>query len=294
MNTLHELKSVFGYSYRLFKLVWSKYRRLLSISAVVIVLVSCLPFLQNYAVGELLNKLVRLAGTGKFGSELSALLVLVLVAGSAFVACSVGQYFLRSVLYKELFQSLAVLIHRKVAELDIPTHENPQRKNLITKVQENAMWRAPDFVQRMMFLTQNTLECIIATAVFINADWIIGSMIFASMIPRLIVEVHYNHALWKVETGVAETRRKFWHTRWFLVDVRALTEVKLFQNVRYFVDLLGDQLGEIKDREIEVERRNLRNQLLTLIVSEGASILAIIAFVNRVIEGTLEVGSLAF
>jgi ATP-binding cassette subfamily B protein len=294
MNRFKAKESLFGDTVHLFKLTWAARKVLLLGTACAVALASVTPFVQHFAVGAMLNELVTARINGGMSSSAYVLLLFAVLAGSAFAISNTLQFFFKTVLYKELFQFLSVLIHEKMAMLDIATHENPKRKDLITKVQENAMWRAPDFMQRMAFLGQNLLEVLFATIILFAANWMIGSLLFLSSLPRLLVDIRYNQQLWRIETDVSEIRRGFWFVRHLLVDPRQLTEVKLFGNVPYFVGLLNGHLGRIKEREIDAEKKNLRWQFVALLISEGTTIFAVVLFVLETAGGVLEIGTLAF
>ena len=293
MSNIREIQGLFRDAIRLFKIAWVQKRGLLTMTAVVVVFVSLVPFIQGFAFGQLLNGLVSATGH-KLNSRSSALLSIFLVCGLVIALASTLQFFLKTVVYKELFQMITVMIHERIAGLDIATHEDPKRKDLLNRVQENAMWRAPDFVQRMTFLFQNSIEVIVASFVFGSIDWRLGLVVFGSIVPRVGCDIKYNHNLWVVETSLAEVRRKFWYARHFLTETRALNEVKLLQAVNFFVNLVKGHLERVKQAEIKAERRNLKAQLLSLVLFESVAMVVIAILVHRTIKGEVAVGNLAF
>ncbi|MBX7143037.1 MAG: ABC transporter ATP-binding protein/permease [Oligoflexia bacterium] len=293
MSTLNDVKRIIRDAQRLVALTWREKRNLLVGIVLATLCTSTLPFVQSYTIGRLLNALVSSSQADRH-EVVYTLLSLAVLAGSCYAVANMLQFFLKTVLYKELFHVLTVIILRTTASLDIASHENPERRDLLTKVEENAMWRAPEFMQRLTYLLQNLAEVSIAAVIFLSADKRIGAMIIAAALPRLLLDLSYNNKLWQVETGAAETRRKFWHARWFLVAIEALPEIKLFQNVPFFVGRVDEHLGTIKRRELAVERVNAIGQLLILLVSESVAAFALYAFVRRTLEGTLDVGGLAF
>jgi len=274
---------------RLFTLSWKHNRRLMAAACCVVLLTSLVPFVQSYAVSELLNSLVS-----QSSDRIWFFLGMLLAAGLVISFANTTQFFIKTVLYKELFQFLAVLIHRKVAELEIRTHEDPQKKDLITKVQDNAMWRAPDYMQRMIYLVQNSIEFMAATVILFTSSALLGAVVVVTGLPRMLVDLRYNDELWKVETRMSETRRKFWYARYHLVELKALLELKLFQTVDFFVELLGLHLGTVKDEEVRVERKNLRWQLLCVLLSEAGAIFIVCSLVSFAMHGKIQVGSFAF
>jgi len=278
---------------RLVLLTWREKKWLVICLTVATLLASVLPFAQNFAIGRMLNALVERPGQER-ESAVQALLFAAIACGSAYAVASYLQFFLKSVLYKELFHVLNVIILRTTASLDIASHENPERRDLLTKVEENAMWRAPDFMQRLFQLLQNFTEVSIAALIFLGADWQLGVAIILVSLPRIWFDLAYNNKLWEVETQVAETRRKFWYSRWFLIAMAALPEVKLFQNVPYFVGRIDKLLGSIKTKELTVEKRNARIQLVVLAASEAVAITALVLFVHRALRGAIDLGTLAF
>jgi|GEM_PF-5038944 len=286
--------NLYKISAKIIILASQKVKLLLILLSLAVLIVSIMPFLQAYLLGEILNYIVNLAGTSIWNSKLSLLLTLSILTGLLFSIAGSIQFFLSKKVYKELFHFFAVLIIKNLSKLDIITHENPKKKDLITKVQEHAMWRAPSFVERSAYLLQNIIECLIATFVFFSASWKLGLMIFIFSIPRLLVELKYNNELWKISEDLAEPNRKFWYLRHYLTDVKALTEVKLFQAVTMITKLISKQLKTVKDKEIFVEAKCIKWKLLALIPGEFSAAITIVILVKSVIDGNIEVGTLAF
>ena len=118
MNTFKEIQQVFTDTVRLFKLTWHEKGGLLIFTGLAVCLASLAPFVQHFAVGEMVNELVAQRGSDIFSSTESVFVWLFVAAGLAFVISNILQFFFKTVLYKELFHFLTVLIHKRVAELD--------------------------------------------------------------------------------------------------------------------------------------------------------------------------------
>jgi ATP-binding cassette subfamily B protein len=146
----------------------------------------------------------------------------------------------------------------------------------------------------MIYLSQNSIEFCAATVILFAANPVFGGLILLAGLPRLIFDGRYNNELWKVETRMSETRRKFWYARYFLIEQKALLEVKLFQAVDFFVDLLGLHLARVKIEEVAVERRNLNWQLLSVVLSELVVVYIVCTLVSMQQHGILTVSEFVF
>ncbi len=294
MRTSSELAAFWRNACKLFRLTWPHYRALFTTAAIVIIVAAFIPFIESFLVGKLVKSLIDSAQTGVWTEQNTFLVIAMLIAGAIFVNANTLQYFYKVVLDKELFAFLATIIHEKVAHLDLAIHEDPKKKDLITKVQEKAMWYAAGFMQRMPYVLQNLGEVVIALLIFLHLDWRLSLALCLAALPRLIVNLRYNHKLWETETDIAETRRKFWYARSFLVELRNLTEVKLNQSVSFFVGRLSGHLKEIKNREVVQEKRYLLIQLPILAVAELATIWIVVTLARLVVTGELGVGMFTF
>jgi ATP-binding cassette subfamily B protein len=290
---MSEFARVLSAGRKLFLLAWVQYWRLITVTGVVVMVASIAPFAQNWAMGRFIDQLVKATKTGD--REIYwPLLYGAIAIGACYAMANCLQFFLKSTLYREMFKSTSTDVNEKIANLEIQLHEDPACKDLITTVLEKAMWHAPDFMQRTTYLLQNAIEISIASIIFIHADPIAGVVITGFTLPRLVLEIIYNHELWKTEKNIAEVRRKFWYARGVLVELRSLTETKLYQNVSFFVRRIGYLLGVIKDQELKAERRNVKRQLVALAATELAAAWVLLRFVGNVIDGAMEIGTLTF
>lgn len=279
---------------RLFKMTWPEYKTTFLAAGCVILLASVVPFAESYVLGLLLDELANGERSQQWNSPVTVLFVMLLVVGMLFVFAGTLQFFYKILLDKELFQFLAVTINRRVSELPLQIHDDPSKKDLITKVQEKAMWYASGFMQRMPYLLQNSGRVAIALVVFATLDIRISLLLLFAAVPRLYVNLRYNDMLWQVDTRMAEVVRKFWYARKFLVNHEDLTEIKLYQNVPFFVGRIQTYLGAIKDEEVAAERQYLIRQMPVLLFSEIITGISLWMLIVMVLGGTMAVGTFAF
>lgn len=256
--------------------------------------VSAAPFLQSGSRGLLINELVKYSGGGTVGPLFFLLVgVLILATFIPSLLFAVQSYLLKT-FWLFLEETFEVLVIRKKGELDVATHENPAYKDLFNRVTEEGTWRVRNFVERQFFILQNVIEVVIASAILIFSQWWVFLVILVGTLPELIAEVRYGGEVWSIHASRGETKRKYWELHSHFNTLPALIELKLFQNIPFFLTSIKDLFHNFITEEKKNEKKRLFNQLIVLCISQSVIAFALVYFSLQVVRGGLQIGTLTF
>lgn len=279
---------------RLSAMIWKEKKGGVIALALVFLIVSAAPFLQSGSRGLLINELVNIAGSGHISTYLFLLVGILIVATLIPSVLFTIQNYLTKLFWFFLEERFETLVIKRKGELDVATHESPKHKDLFNRVIEEGTWRVRNFVDRQFFIFQNVVEVTIASLILIFSEWWVFLIILIGTLPELLVEMRYGRQVWSIHAGRAETRRKYWELHGHFNMLPSLVELKLFQNVQYFLSSIKELFRSFQLEEKKNERKKLVHQLFVLIFSQIVIAFAIVYFTLQVVKGNLLIGTLTF
>lgn len=279
---------------RLWRMIAEEHTTLLGGLTGLFIILAVIPYLQSASRGILIDELIRRFGSGIIGNRL-------ILAGAVFIISSAGMVFLSTVqdyllrllgyITKEKFELATI---RKRGESDIASHEDPKTSDLFTKVVEQGVWRAEQFFQRQFYFFQNILEILIGAAVVAAyGPWLFIIVVICTA-PELAVQMRHGHGAWNIWNTKTETRRRFGEMRSHFYWLPWITELKIFQNIEYFIAIISDILIGFRKEETRNERRRMLWALGANVLSQAGFAYAIALFVLQVVRGGLEIGAFTF
>jgi ATP-binding cassette subfamily B protein len=275
---------------RLAAIVWTGNRRLIVTLASVAALQATQSFVQSAVTAKVINSLAA-GGAARTTLLLAALLVVVALVWGAIDTARA--------LYDRLFwfkgeDRLTVAMARKLATVDLAAHDDPRRKDMMTRVQDQGVWRSQQFLTQGFEFT-NIFVRFGAAIVAIGywSPWV-ALLILLATIPEFIVERRAGDEVWSIWASDAETRRRFETARGYVERPRDLVEVRLFQTGRFFGNLIAKLFGSFQDKQMEVERRKFRGDLVAGLVAHLGIGAGLAWFVWLAVQGQIEPGTLVF
>lgn len=292
--SLSIVKELAKNSWRISSMIWKEKKWVVLALVFILIFISAAPFAQSGSRGLLINELINIAGSGNFSYYLALIIIALILATIIPAAFQHLQNYFSITFWFYLNEKFEIMILKKKGEMDIASHEDPEQKNLITKITEEGVWRIRNFTDRQFFLLQNAIEVILASVILIFSQWWVFIVILAGTIPELIVEMKYGRRVWDIHTGRAENRRKYWELHTHFTSLPSLIELKLFQNTRYFISSARDLFRMFMDEEKRNERKRLTSQMAVLGSSQLVMIFGLVYFTWQVVGGDLKIGTLTF
>lgn len=186
------------------------------------------------------------------------------------------------------------MILKKKGELDIAIHEDPKKNDLLNKIDENGVFRIKNFVDRQFYILQDIVRVVVASAILALFNWWVFLIVLIGTLPEFFVEAKYGKEVWSIHSSNAEMRRKYWNLRSHFANVSRITELKLFQNTKYFLGAIKELFLSFLKKQKKSEKRKFKLSSISSIFSEIAIAFATIYFIFQVVYGNLQIGTLTF
>jgi ATP-binding cassette subfamily B protein len=287
------VQRVLVYAVRLLAIAWREQRSTVLGETLLSLAIAGVPFLQSGILALLVNALVEGAGQGMTRAVLMLAALAVALSVLPEVLFALKGYLDRR-LYLSMHEYFELQFFERKGQIDIATYENPKFQDLLTKAEERSVWPMLNLLEHQFFNLQSVIGVAAAAVVLATYDWRVFLLVFAAAVPKFVLEAKYGHGVWTIFDANAEKRRRYCHFRDHFAGLSDLTELKLFQNVRYFLASMRELLHAFSEEQRKNERKKLLYQLGSVSAAGLAVAVATTAIILSVVRGELAVGTMLF
>ncbi len=280
----------------LFKIVWKKHFIVLSALFIVSVGIASITLFQAYANSVLVNTIVD--SINGIIDRRVVFLSLLLVGVSLIIPSFLylfQSYFERQV-YFFLSKYFDIILEEKRVHLDISQYENSQFNNFVNRVNEKGPYVIGNLITNLFYDFQSFVTVVFSSIIIARQSVTIFVIIFVSAIPTFIIGTKYGKSGWYIwgDDANSEERRKYWSIKSYIKSLSSLTEIKLFDLGKIFVNKISTFVERIEKLQKKNEKANLIRQIFVSIFTQGILFGAVLYFVNQAILGQISVGSVIF
>lgn len=279
---------------RLLKVVWTEKKKMMVVLFSIFIVISATPFLKSGSNGLLINELVNISKNGGFSSLLFWLIVLVISSNLLPSFLYTIEGYVNKVFWFFLEEKFEFMIVEKKGQIDIATHESPDRNDLFSKINESGTWRVRNFIDRQFYIVQGVIEVIIASIVIMSFNWWVFLIVLIGSIPDFIIEMQYGKQVWTIQDSKAETKRRYWDIKSHFSRISSIVELKLFQNANHFLKIIKELFQNFRQEEKKNEQKMLKKEILALSLSQLVMAFAIVWFIFEVVNGKIQIGTFTF
>ena len=279
---------------RLLKVVWVEKRTMMIVLFSIFIVISATPFLKSGSNGLLINELVNITGDKEPGSLLFWLIALVIFSNLLPSFLYTIEGYINKVFWFFLEEKFEFMIIEKKGQIDIATHESPDRNDLFSKINEGGTWRVRNFIDRQFYIVQGLIEVVIASVVIMSFNWWVFLIVFLGSIPDFIIEMQYGKQIWSISDSKAETKRRYWDIRGYFSKIPSIVELKLFQNANHFLKIIKDLFQNFRQEEKKNEQKMLKKEIFAMLLSQLVMGFAIVWFIFEVVNGKIQIGTFTF
>ena len=278
---------------RLLAATWRQHPRIVIAETLLSLLSAGIPFVQSGIFALLINELIRTAGQGPTGSVslLATLAVGTTVLPDALYA---WKSFLDRKMHLLMYEHFELKLIERKGEIDVATYESPRFQDLLTKAEGQGIFPMVALLEQQFYNLQSLLGVSAAAVVLALYDWRIFCLVVVTAIPKFVVEAKYGYGVWNIHDANAEQRRRYADFHRHFHSLSDLIELKLFQNVRYFLSAMRDLLHAFNEEQRANERRKLMYELAAVSAAGLAIAVAVVSIINSVAAGALAVGTMTF
>ncbi len=265
-----------------------------SLLVFVIVLLATLPFVQAKINGVFIDQLIRAAGAKVLSQPVFIFAALILFLPFARALLRLVSTYLDKRFYLSMDEKLEYVTLEKRREIDLGLNEDSAHKDLFEKVQNECIWRSKNFVNRLIWMSDDIIQLAIATGILIFARWWVPVVLLAASIPQLFVEIKYGDRIWSIWGWRGELQRKYSilknhieYTPWFI-------ETKIFDNLEYFLKKIKALFDAFQNETWKNDVVRIRRSIFATAIAQGANIGITALFIAWVISGELSIGTFLF
>ncbi|HZV05723.1 MAG TPA: ABC transporter ATP-binding protein [Gemmataceae bacterium] len=290
---LSAVRCVLVNSGRLLAAAWQQQPSIVIVQTLLSLLIAGLPFLQSGIFALLINELVRTTGHELTGS---VAWLAILAVGTTVVpdALYAWKGFFDRKLHLVMNEHLELKLIERKGDIDVATYESPKFQDLLTKAEGQGIFPMIILLEQQFYNLQSVVGVSAAAVVLALYDWRIFFLVVVAAIPKFVLEAKYGHGVWSIYDANAEKRRRYADFQRHFHNLSELIELKLFQNVRYFLSAMRDLLHAFNEEQRANERRKLMYQLGAVSAAGIAIAVAVVSLIDAVVAGTLAVGTMTF
>lgn len=239
---------------------------------ILLIITSLLPFASSYLDSRVIDEIVRLLGLDPENRVTDVLIGLVLVVVVMRVlerTLWVAITYVEKINHFNLQRTLTLQFLRKAAQLDMVHYESPDSHNIIQKASDTYTWRAPNFVERTIWMMGDVIRLLSSVAIILTFSLPAFLLVLGTTIPSLIANLKLGQGSWGIWDANAADRRRFWRSADMLKREESLMELRIFRTKDYLLNLVEG----IYDRFTDKERKDqLRRTLLESLVGNLSTI----------------------
>jgi ATP-binding cassette subfamily B protein len=278
---------------RLLAAAWRERPGIVIAEALLSLLIAGVPFLQSGIFALLINELVQTTGQG-LTSNVAWLAILAVASTIVPDALYAWKGFLDRKMHLLMYEHFELQMIQRRGEIDVATYENPSFQDLLTKAEGGGIFPMVNLLEQLFYNLQNIVGVSAAAVVLAFYDWRIFLLVVVAAIPKFVLEAKYGYGVWNIHHANAEKRRRYADYHRHFHSLSDLIELKLFQNVGYFLAAMRDLLHAFNEEQRANERRKLLYQLGAVVAAGIAIAVAVVSIINAVVAGVLAVGTMTF
>lgn len=199
---------------------------------------SLLPIAQTYALAQILSEVVATISNGGVGfSQVLIFWIVVALFATIFRQLSdLGSNFfwfrLRYVSDKHIYGDFL----SRLAQIDMPYHEDPTFQSDIKKIEDALAWRVMSFVQSSLSILSQTIGIVLISWLFINIAWWILVAILIPVILDYLISIHYGSDMWGIWLSDGDEKKQADHALDGFKNREVVRESKIYAFGEYIAD----------------------------------------------------------
>jgi ABC-type multidrug transport system fused ATPase/permease subunit len=295
-NVIKHWKNFASDVFWLFKIVWKKYRLVLTLSFFTSTCIALISLFQAYSNGVLVNTIINYVD--KTIDKKVVLFSLILVGFSLILPSFLYllQNFFEKQVYFFLSKHFDLMMIEKRIYLDIQQYEDTEFNNFVNRVNEKSFHVISNLLTNLFYDYQSLITIIFSSIIIARQSIFVFIIIFLASLPELIISTRYGERGWYIwgNNINGEERRKYWSIKGFTEHIPSLVEIKLFNLGKNFIDRVSSFISSVEEKQNTNEKKYLIQQLITTLLSQGTLLLTVVFFTREAIYGNIEAGTVIF
>ena len=199
---------------------------------------SLLPIAQTYALAQILADAVSLISNDipTFSQPLISWIIVALAATIARQLADLGSNFfwfrLRYISDEHIYGDFL----SRLAQIDMPYHEDPTFQSDIKKIEDALAWRVMSFVQSSLSLLSQTIGILLISGLFVQVAWWILLAILVPVILDYLISIRFGADMWGIWLSDGDEKKQADHALDGFKNREVVRESKIYAFGEYIAD----------------------------------------------------------
>lgn len=296
--TLKEVYTHFGEYLRLtgrsFLELFSSRRYIAIASIFITVLLSLKDFLHYGAIAIIVNALENtLRNDDQMISTTFILFFLIVAYSLPYFLYPLKAYFDNLINY-DMQQIIELRVMRKWSGMNVALREDPTLNDAYFNARQYGLYRLYNFIMRNIYMITHMFQFVIASVVVVSFNpWLYFFFIIFSS-PEFIVDLKYSHTIWNIYSSEAPFRRRFMFLSKLLSQKTNIQELDVNTTSHAFIKKVEGMFSMFFDARAREEKKRLHGALISLLFSQGASLVLYGVMIQQVIAQEIQIGTFIF
>jgi len=221
------------------------------------IMLSSAPYLNSYALKELLNSLEGLSRE----KLLSASILPIIVLFALLVAIPETIRVIFDLIHKlwlfRISEKIEGMILQKKIEIEIVLHESSDFQNLMQRAFHRGIHPLIDLTQHQFSMIQSGVAFAVGAALACHVSPIAFMILVVCCVPQIIVQYKYGNGIWSIRAQDSPEQRRFIDLKRYFTTADVIIETKLYQTGPKLIEWLQEILRNFHRKQSRFERKRV-------------------------------------
>jgi ATP-binding cassette subfamily B protein len=184
------------------------------------------------------------------------------------------------------------LLHAKSIAVDLEYYENAQYYNSLHRAQYEASYRPTQILLSLVQVAQNGISLLAIAGLLFSLHWVVALILFAAVIPGLVVRLKYTGKLFQRQRGWTNKERIAYYFNSLLTQDAYAKEVRLFNLGSLFRSRFRHLRGQIRQEKLSLAKQRAITELITQSSGTIAVFAACASISYQTLQGVISLGGL--
>lgn len=305
LNVLTDSKKILLAGLKLTKYVYKNSPVYFSLMIVTLTLLALIPFLGSWINSKIIDYLVATisnTSSTSLGKEyifnhlnqISGLLIAVVLTRVVSSFSSTISSISNINLWFKVGRELTFDVTQKFSQLDDQHFENPAIRDQLNKVKENYGSRPQQFMNEGLWAFNSIINIVAAAIIIAGLSPMLIIVLVLTSFPDFVTDLIFGKKSWGIWNQKGDKRRDFFNTRYYLINQKALMELRIFKLREWFLKRMIGLFDKFQDEQIKQENRRAYYRLALGFIRIAGSIFVLLYIIYKTLTKSISIGQFNF
>jgi len=147
------------------------------------------------------------------------------------------------------------VLHAKSIEVDLEYYESSEYYDKLHRAQHEGPYRPSSIVNGLVQTAQSGISLVAMAALLFSFHWGVTAILFAAVIPGVVVQLKYAGAMYRWQRGQTPTERQADYFNWMLTGDACAKEVRLFGLGPFLIERYRQLRKQLRRERLQIATR---------------------------------------